>query len=247
MSLREAAKLRRRQRILQAARELIHEGGLEGLSMRRLARLAELSTRTLYNLYGAKEDILFALMEESVEELGRTFEAFPPADPLERSRALLTVSMDRLSEDEMLYRCVLREGVPLASRVRETVLMARVRKLHEDALRDAMREGLLDASFSPRVLAHQVLMGYGQALRLWSREVFDQRALRAQALHAWALYLLAAATDASRPRLRRWVLQLRPEVEQVIERLDRLATEDADVSASLELARAGAAASEGSG
>ena len=243
MGLRETAKRKRRRRILTEARRLIDEEGLEGLSMRRLAESAELSTRTLYNLYGAKETILFALMEESLDQLDETLEQLGPTDPIDRSRTLITASVEMLCGDaQQLHRSLLRELDLNPRLARELLLMGRVRSWHEEALRSAMHAGLLDASFSAQVLAHQVLMGYGQAVRLWSRGIFDAHALRAQALHVWALHLLAVSTDASRPQLRAEVLQLRGEIERVLGRLERIAAEGHEVSASFgpppEVARA---------
>lgn len=50
----------RRDRILEATRELVTSVGYEGLTMRELATRAKVSPTTLYNLYVNKDELLFA-------------------------------------------------------------------------------------------------------------------------------------------------------------------------------------------
>ena len=56
---------RNRQAILDAAREIISERGIEGLSMRRLAERADYSPSTLYRYFEDKEAILDALAKDA--------------------------------------------------------------------------------------------------------------------------------------------------------------------------------------
>ena len=53
----------RRERILEAARELIERVGYEGLTMRDLAGASRVTVPTIYNLIGSKEQVLFAAVE----------------------------------------------------------------------------------------------------------------------------------------------------------------------------------------
>ena len=57
-TLREANCELRRQRILEAARELIVSEGTQAVTMRRLAKEAGLSVTTLYNLIGGRDRIV---------------------------------------------------------------------------------------------------------------------------------------------------------------------------------------------
>ncbi|MBI9076672.1 MAG: TetR/AcrR family transcriptional regulator [Desulfatibacillum sp.] len=52
-----------RQRILEAARTIILENGMAALSMRKLAQVSGLALRTLYNLYGNKENVVLAVFD----------------------------------------------------------------------------------------------------------------------------------------------------------------------------------------
>ena len=57
MSLRERGKQQRRERIINAAIELLRQGGLNELSTAKIADKAEVSVATLYNLIGSMDDI----------------------------------------------------------------------------------------------------------------------------------------------------------------------------------------------
>lgn len=59
----------RRQRILSTARELVARVGYDGLSMRELADLAEVSPTTLYNLYENKDLLILAAVQNLLQEV----------------------------------------------------------------------------------------------------------------------------------------------------------------------------------
>ena len=63
-------KAQRRELILNSARKLLLEKGLEGATLNQIARRAELSPSALYNYYKNKEDIILALSEEGLVLLG---------------------------------------------------------------------------------------------------------------------------------------------------------------------------------
>ena len=60
---RSASMQQRRDRILETAREIMSTEGFEGLSIRDLAKKAGVTTPTIYNLVGSKNEILEQLME----------------------------------------------------------------------------------------------------------------------------------------------------------------------------------------
>jgi AcrR family transcriptional regulator len=64
-------KAARRENILKAARSLLSRRGLEGTSMTRIARDAELGVSTIYSYYRGKEELFAALQCEGLEILGR--------------------------------------------------------------------------------------------------------------------------------------------------------------------------------
>jgi AcrR family transcriptional regulator len=63
---------RNRQAILDAAREIIAELGIDGLSMRALAERADYSPSTLYRYFEDKDDILDALAKQAADAVQAT-------------------------------------------------------------------------------------------------------------------------------------------------------------------------------
>jgi AcrR family transcriptional regulator len=59
-----AVQQQRRERILSSARSQLSILGYEGLNMRDLAVVAEVSTSTLYNLYQSKDTLILAALED---------------------------------------------------------------------------------------------------------------------------------------------------------------------------------------
>ena len=70
-------QLRRRERILSAARELISRHGYEGVRMRDLARAADVAPKTLYHQFENKENLLRTAVEARYRS---TYEAIDSAE-----------------------------------------------------------------------------------------------------------------------------------------------------------------------
>ncbi len=80
--------LERRRRILQIATTIISTDGFEALTMRRLARSAEMTAANLYNYYSGKDELYLAIQMDGFERLLTHFTAAlakstEPVDQLE--------------------------------------------------------------------------------------------------------------------------------------------------------------------
>ena len=212
MGLREDNRELRRRRIRRAARALIAKSGFEALSMRTLARRADLSVTTLYNLYGSKDEIRLALCHELLDGIDRALEEVPLERPLERARAVVTVGVDHLVGDASLSRA----GI-LASRhgrggIDDDEITPRAVEMQRIALEAAMREGLLRADLRPELLAAQVYDGFRRAALLWAAGELDVSGFRSKALYALYVCLLGVANDANRPAILAELHALEPEL-----------------------------------
>ena len=78
----------RRARILLRARELMGQGGYEGLSLRKLAAAAEVTVPTIYNLIGAKEQILVELFRHWIAEIEAALDKIEANQPLALAEAI---------------------------------------------------------------------------------------------------------------------------------------------------------------
>jgi len=64
-----AVQQQRRERILLSARDQLSQFGYEGLNMRELAVIADVSTSTLYNLYQSKDTLILAALEDQLADI----------------------------------------------------------------------------------------------------------------------------------------------------------------------------------
>lgn len=69
MDLITEQRIERRARILGRARELIAELGYDAVTVRALAKRCGVSVPTLYNLFGGKEGVLSAAIEDHLQEM----------------------------------------------------------------------------------------------------------------------------------------------------------------------------------
>lgn len=72
-----------KDRILSAAKAVLESGGIEGLTIRRVAQRAELSPMALYRHFADKEALLDALMQDGIaawESIVRGLRARDPVD-----------------------------------------------------------------------------------------------------------------------------------------------------------------------
>ena len=203
-TLREVNIESRRQRILEAARSLIAGGGMQSLSMRKLAAESGLAVATLYNLYGSRDEILFALIQDGVDRIVSILDAEAPIeDPFARCRAVITVSVRFFAENEPIYRPMvvasyagLSAGADADRRIAKQAA-----SMQREGIERAIAQGLLEGSLDPERLGEQIYHGYELAAVQWGFGLLDAAGFRARALYGMVLVLLAVASDAVRPEL----------------------------------------------
>ncbi len=96
----EALVKTRRQQICQAALQAFTENGFHETNMRQVTKLAGLAYGSLYDYVKTKDDILFLIYENILDELYRRLEQAGKSsdDPLEQIRALIKAAMDHTDE-----------------------------------------------------------------------------------------------------------------------------------------------------
>ncbi len=201
MSLRERGKQRRLERTLEAARAILAEEGGEGLQMRAIAERAELSVRTVYNQFGSKSDVLEALVSRMLSELQEELERLAIDDGIDRSRAIITVSIARFHRERDVLRPLFAASQPGMDHPSGGRVTEQARRLQQHAIEDAVAARQLSDLAVPRQLGHQVLMAYNTAASAWAIGRFGHREFETHALHAWACLLLGFARGATRARL----------------------------------------------
>jgi AcrR family transcriptional regulator len=169
--------------------------------MRKVARAANVSVPTLYNLFGSKEEIRQAMCAGFFDEVDRDLETRSADAPLEQALAFVDEAVGHVVDRADLIRPVLlaqehgrggeRLTTPLAVERQRAVIQA------------AMDQGDLHADLRADLLAAQAYEGFHRAALLWARGDVDASGFRDKSMYAACVCLLAAAADAARPELLR--------------------------------------------
>jgi AcrR family transcriptional regulator len=93
-----------RDRIVEATRSMIQSGGLESVSLRRVAKALGVTAPALYAYVSDKEDLLRSVAEGEFDRLMAAFDRIDETDPIERIRRLGRAYVDHAVADPALFR-----------------------------------------------------------------------------------------------------------------------------------------------
>ena len=194
MSKRTLEMSRRRDRILDAARELISKHGSGHLTMRALAEASGVTVPTIYNLIGNKDAVLGATIHQGTVSF---FEGVrQSANPV----AILDKNVAELLSQPAYYRPLLR-GL-LHGEAREA--MAEINALYLGHLHGALealkRRGDLEPWVDTGILAERMLSNFFGAASEWASSVLSDAALPLVTRYDANLTLAGVATDEARAR-----------------------------------------------
>ncbi len=198
---RSERQLQRETSILQAARQELTEKGYDGVTMNALADKAGVVKKTLYNLYGSKDDLLLAAISEVIDGYrgeARSVRRGIPAIVASRAAAnrqivatpeyaeAMTKALVQADAGHPLIRVLLRDAV--ANHV-----------AHLEAARTA---GELEPGIDIPELAEQLAsQGWGLIL-LWMKGLVAVDEFASRSLRGLLMLLLAATRGARHEALR---------------------------------------------
>ncbi len=204
MELIERQMKRRRERILEAAREIISERGFEGLTMRQLAVASDVTVPTVYNLVGSKEQVLFAAVEEQTARFVSAIESSRGRSPAAGALAVVEACVRELLRRPRYYRSLLMLMFTSesASEVRHEVNGA-LRSQFARAVADLHAAGALEPWVDREALARRLAALLSIGSLQWASGAISGEALRASALYDISVFLLGACRGGSRRALQR--------------------------------------------
>jgi AcrR family transcriptional regulator len=106
-SARDRNKQRRRERILDAAAELLRHNAHDSITLEQIARGAQVAEMTIFNLIGNRAQIWAALAERCLAETVGV-EAIDSGDPYEQAMAVADAITRVLLDERHVFRAVLR-------------------------------------------------------------------------------------------------------------------------------------------
>ncbi len=186
----------RRDRILNAARELVAKHGYDGMIMRDVATHAKVSPTTLYNLYNTKDELLLeALRDRVAEGWSRTMEEFQDLG-FGRLLGQLHNSVDQTRE-EPAYAKAITQTLLRASegdQIVDVLLDGSIRaaKLSLDAMRES---GQIYAEVDIQALADALVAAFWANYMMWSKGLFDPDRLEEELKRAYLALLLPVTTE----------------------------------------------------
>lgn len=201
ISRREAGKQERRRRIIEAARDLIRETGNAGLSMRALAARAGVSLATPYNLFGSKQAIILAVLED-VREYRQRFAALRTVAPLERIFMALDLALQYYTDDPRFYKTLWISVFEMSDEVRHGILNSQRDAFWQGLMEQAMAAGDLSDDVDAALLVRQLDFIQRSALHGWAIGDIAQELLNPTVVCGFALMLGGAATPSSQAALR---------------------------------------------
>jgi AcrR family transcriptional regulator len=188
--LRERHKQQRRERILEAIRELLREYPNETPTVERIAELADLSPATVFNLVGPREQQWAALCDALLCELDACLAFAADEDPREQARRIVGETADLFIADAAVFKHLVNSWEHSGPLLQENP----VPQLRA-ALRRGVATGMLRPDLHVNALVGHIATAAGGALRYWAAGEISDAAFRTRARFAVDVVFAAGASE----------------------------------------------------
>jgi AcrR family transcriptional regulator len=114
MEVRQEESDRRRQRLLDAGAEVLAESGADGLTMEAVAARADTATRTLYNHFSSRDDLIKEVFRRQIVDLRSALLDVQPegGTPVERLGSFIATLYEYYRREEASLSALLDHRVP---------------------------------------------------------------------------------------------------------------------------------------
>jgi AcrR family transcriptional regulator len=174
LNRRQAAKVRTRQKVLEAARALFAERGYEPATIRDIAKGAGMSTGAVFANFQDKAELFEAVLTEDLAGLAETIKAAAAAESTLRGRILAALSAGyhgSLEQLPLVQAVVARSWFqPVAAEMRTRTAIKPLVMVVSDALQTGVREGELRQDADVRLLSELI---YDAFLSNYRRAAYD--------------------------------------------------------------------------
>jgi len=174
LGLRERGKLRRTERILDAALELLREDPNQNLTVDRISERAEVAPMTVYNLVGNRDEIWRAIADRGLKDLDLA--AIRADDPHERALRIVDAVVRVLVADAAVFQALLAGWSHSGSVLEHDPTTALT-----DCLRDAAASGQIRADADLRLYGEVLAAGLVGTIHQWTSGLIGARAFRTRA------------------------------------------------------------------
>ena len=207
---RQANKKLRRQRILDIAKTLIASQGFEAFTLSQLAREAGVSTPTIHNLFGKKDDIFQELVSQMVDTIGLALSNPDMSDPIEGAEVFTDNLLQLYKQDEAFYRSAFMaaDRTGLFDPELPSGIFHQSLQIAERLCTQALEDGFLQGNIETAKLAQQLFSCQRLARQDWINGYIDLDRYRQQVLTGICITYAADATPDFHHRLRQKIQAL---------------------------------------
>jgi len=193
---RQANKKLRRQRILDIAKHLIASQGFEAFTLSHLAKEAGVSTPTIHNLFGKKDNIFQELVSQMVNTISLALSNPDVSDPIEGAEVFTDNLLRLYKQDEAFYRSAFMaaDRTGLFDHKLPDGIFHQSLQIAERLCAEAKENGFLKGNIATGTLAEQLFACQRLARQDWVNGYIDFQRYRKQVLIG--MYITYAA-DAS--------------------------------------------------
>ncbi|HWW11272.1 MAG TPA: TetR/AcrR family transcriptional regulator [Brevundimonas sp.] len=174
LNRRQAAKVRTRQKVLDAARALFAERGYEPATIRDIAKGAGMSTGAVFANFQDKAELFEAVLAEDLARLAESLKAAVAAESSLRGRlvAAMTAAYHESLEHLPLVQAVVARSwfQPVAAEMRSRAAARPVSVIVSDTLQAGVREGELRQDADIRLLGELI---YGAFIANYRHAAYD--------------------------------------------------------------------------
>ena len=186
LNRRQAAKVRTRQKVLDAARALFAERGYEPATIRDIAKGAGMSTGAVFANFQDKAELFEAVLTEDMTRLADTLRTGAGEGAVrERLAAALAAGYHGSIDQLPLFQAIVARSwfQPLAAETRARTVTRTLTTVITDILRDGVGKGELSQDADVRLLTELVWDAY---LSNYRRAAYDGWTVEQLADHARA-------------------------------------------------------------
>ena len=164
LNRRQAAKIRTRQKVLDAARQLFAERGYEPATIRDIAKGAGMSTGAVFANFQDKAELFEAVLATDLVRLAGTMKAAANVEGSTRARVLAALEAgyhDSLEHLPLVQAVIARSWFqPVAAEMRTRDAIKPLLAVITDALQAGVREGELRQDADVRLLSEMIYGGF---------------------------------------------------------------------------------------
>ncbi|MBI1178945.1 MAG: TetR family transcriptional regulator [Alphaproteobacteria bacterium] len=200
----------RRDRILMETRRLIVAKGYEAVTMDDLAATSGVAKKTLYDIYGSKEALLAACVDQRVSEVFTRIEAALTGRGVERLLAILARTAEAVMQEPLLQRAL--EPV-LLSHLSQFDVVRVFRELHKGCLLEIAAAEEWDPAVDVDFIARNLLVDHIALENWWAAGIIDGDELRAFSLLNACRILLPVTRGAARRTVEAHIAELQQDLK----------------------------------